>query len=261
MPPCADDNLPHSRADLAGCVERVLRPATRAKPAILLVHCGGHRVIVKDFSQNGWMLRNLYGRYVVRHECRIYRQLDGVEGVPAFHGRIDTFAFAVDLVEGTTLKRLGSEGVSAESFERLARVIGALHARGVVHLDAHQKTNVLVDGEGRPYLMDFATAVYLGRGWLARKVLVPLLARADWRGFLKLKARYCPEALPSSAGSAATGPSGARRSSKPRAEIRGARGQGETAEGCPSAPAAPAATPTARWPTPLPPGPPRSPAR
>ena len=195
MPSCADDKLPHSRADLAGCVERVLRPATRAKPAILLVRCGGHRVIVKDFSQNAWMLRNLYGRYVVRHECRVYSQLDGVEGVPAFHGRIDAFAFAVDFVEGTTLKRLGAEGVSAESFERLARLFRALHARGVVHLDAHQKTNVLVDGEGRPYLMDFATAVYLGRGWLARRVLVPLLARADWRGFLKLKARYCPEAL------------------------------------------------------------------
>ena len=195
MPPCADDKLPRCRADLAGCVERVLRPASRAKPAILLVRCGGHRVVVKDFSQNGWLLRNLYGRYVVAHECRIYRQLDGVDGVPGFHGRLDAYAFAVDYVEGVTLKRLGYEGTRPESFDRLARLFEALHARGVVHLDAHQKTNVLVDAEGRPHLMDFATATFLGRGWLARRVLVPFLGRADWRGWLKLKARYCPEAL------------------------------------------------------------------
>ena len=195
MPPSADDKLPQSRADLAGCLEQVLRPATRVKPAILLVRWGGRRVVVKDFSQNGWLLRNLYGRYIVAHECRVYRQLDGVEGVPSFHGRIGAYAFAVDYIEGTTLKQLGYANVPPAAFDLLARVFEELHRRGIVHLDAHQKTNVLVDGEGRPYLMDFATAICLGGGWLARRVLVPLLGRADWRGFLKLKARYCPEAL------------------------------------------------------------------
>ncbi|MFW6108495.1 MAG: hypothetical protein ACOC8D_01650 [bacterium] len=195
MSSSAHEHPPPSRADLDHCVERVLRPATRAKPAILLVRCAGHRAVVKDFSQNPWLLRGLYGRYVVAHECRVYRALDGVEGVPPFHGRIDAYAFAVDYIEGTTLKRLGYRGVSARAFERLQRLFAELHRRGVVHLDAHQKTNVLVDEGGEPYLMDFATALCLGQGWLARKVLVPLLGRADWRGFLKLKARYCPEAL------------------------------------------------------------------
>lgn len=195
MSPSVDDHAPLSRADLADCVERVLRPAGRARPAILLVRCGGHRVVVKDFSQNAWLLRSLYGRYIVARECRVYRALDGVEGIPAFHGRIDAHAFAVDYIEGTTLKQLGYLRVPPRAFARLERLFGELHRRGVVHLDAHQKTNVLVDEAGEPYLMDFATALCLGRGWLARKVLVPFLGRADWRGFLKLKARYCPEAL------------------------------------------------------------------
>lgn len=195
MTACPHDKPPRCREDLAGCIERVIRPASRAKPAILLVRCGDHRVVVKDFSKNGWLLRNLYGRYIIGHESKIYRQLDGVEGVPVFHGRLDAFAFSVDYVEAETLKRLGYGVPQPESFERLARLFGSLHERGVVHLDAHQKTNVLLDEDGRPYLMDFATAMYLGRGWLARKVLVPFLSRADWRGWLKLKARYCPEAL------------------------------------------------------------------
>ena len=195
MSPCADDKPHLSHGTLAGCVERVLRPASRAKPAILLVRCCGHRVIVKDFSRSGWWMRNLYGRYVVAHESRVYRELSGVEGVPAFHGRLGAYAFAVDYIEGTTLKQFGALAVPAAAFDRLARVFDELHRRGIVHLDAHQKTNVLVDAEGRPYLMDFATSLCLGRGWLARRALVPFLARADWRGFLKLKARYCPEAL------------------------------------------------------------------
>ena len=195
MPPRPDHNPPQCRSDLAGCVEEVIRPASRAKPAIVLVRCGGHRVVVKDFSENSWMLRNIYGRYIVAHECKIYHQLDGVEGVPHFHGRLDAHAFAIDYIEGRTLKRLGYEQPNPRTFEQLSRLFDDLHARGVVHLDAHQKTNVLVDRDGRPYLMDFATALYLGRGWLARTVLVPFLGRADRRGWLKLKARYCPEAL------------------------------------------------------------------
>lgn len=189
------EHAPLSRADLAQCVERVLRPARRAKPAILLVRCAGRRLAVKDFSQNPWLLRELYGRYVVARECRVYRALGGVAGVPPFYGRVDAYAFAVGYIEATTLKRLDREGVPACAFDRLQRLFAALHRRGVVHLDAHQKTNVLVDAGGEPYLMDFATALCLGRGWLARRVLVPLFGRADWRGFLKLKARYCPEAL------------------------------------------------------------------
>lgn len=194
MPP-PDPETPLTRHTLAEHTEQVLRPASRARPAILLARCGGHRVVVKDFAPTPWLYRAVYGRWIVAHECRIYRILDGMDGIPAFRGRIDTFAFAVDYVEGRDLKGLRRGDIAPEAFDRLADLLRALHARGVVHLDAHQKTNIVLGPDDRPHLVDFATALHLGTGWLARHVLVPWLGRADWLGFLKLKERYCRTAL------------------------------------------------------------------
>ncbi len=173
----------------------MLRAASGAKPAILLVNWAGRRLIVKDFAGNSFLLRHLYGRWIVGNETRIYHRLDGVEGVPAFHGRLDAFAFAVEYVEARNLKAYRRRTLEAAVFDRLAALQAALHERGVVHLDAHQRKNVLLTADGRPFLVDFATSRCFGTGWLARRVLVPLFARADRLGLAKLKARYCIERL------------------------------------------------------------------
>lgn len=117
-------------------------------------------------------------------------------GVPAFRGRIDAFAFAVDYVEGATLKSLPRKSLPGNVFERIAALHGAIHERGVVHLDSHQKKNILLAADGQPHLVDFATSIYLGSGWLGRRILVPLLAPADRLGLHKLKVRYCSEPPP-----------------------------------------------------------------
>jgi hypothetical protein len=151
--------------------------------------------VVKDFSAAPWAIRHTYGRWLVGRECRIYRRLADTPGVPAFRGRLGPFAFAVDYVEGRTLKDADRAEMRPEVFDRLGRLFDAIHRRGVVHLDSHQKTNILLAPGGRVYLLDFATALYLGTGWLGRRVLVPLFGRPDRWGVLKLKARYCPDAL------------------------------------------------------------------
>jgi hypothetical protein len=85
--------------------------------------------------------------------------------------------------------------VPAEVFDRLSSLLAELHGRGVVHLDSHQRRNVLLGSDGEPFLVDFATALYLGRGWLSRRLFMPLFARADRLGLQKLKAKYCTERL------------------------------------------------------------------
>lgn len=192
----AEPNRPLSRSELASCTERVLRRGRGAKPAILLVGWGGRRLIVKDFAQAPWLVRNLYGRWIVGNEARIYARLEGVQGVPAFRGRVDAFAFAVDYVDASSLKARPRRSLPAAVFDRLGELQAALHRRGVVHLDAHQRKNILLTADGQPWLVDFATSLYLGTGWVGRKLLVPLLAPADRVGLQKLKARYCAERLP-----------------------------------------------------------------
>ncbi|MFP4056955.1 MAG: hypothetical protein ACLF0G_08805 [Candidatus Brocadiia bacterium] len=182
------------RESLECATERLLRPPRGAKPAIRLIRHGGRRLVVKDFRYAPWLLRHTYGRWLVSREARVYARLDGVPGVPAFHGRLDPFAFAVTHIEGQTLKALPRRDIPAAAFDRLEEVIRRIHDAGVVHLDAHQKTNVLLDPRGQPYLVDFATALCLGTGPVGR-LLVRLLGRADRLGVFKLKARYCPDAL------------------------------------------------------------------
>ncbi|HUT37658.1 MAG TPA: hypothetical protein VNE39_29525 [Planctomycetota bacterium] len=189
------ENRPLSREDLASCTERVLRHATGAKPAILLVVWAGRRLIVKDFAENAWPLRHVYGRWIVANEARVYSRLAGVEGVPTFRGRLDALAFAVDYIEATSLKAHRRRSLPAAVFDRLAALQASLHERGVVHLDAHQSKNVLLPPDGGPFLVDFATSLRLGGGWVARRLLTPFFAHADRLGLQKLKARYCADPL------------------------------------------------------------------
>ena len=193
--PADAETPPLSRETLAASTERVLRRGAGAKPAILLARWAGRQVIVKDFSRNSWFVRHLYGRWLVARETRVYARLGGVPGVPAFRGRLDALAFAVDRIEGATLKALPHRLITVQAFDELADLLDCLHERGVIHLDCHQKTNVVLSPDGRPHLVDFATALWVGTNWLSRRLLVPLLGRADRWGLLKLKARYHPEAL------------------------------------------------------------------
>jgi serine/threonine protein kinase len=68
----------------------------------------------------------------------------------------------MEYVPGTTLQQYAGQtrpGVrpAAALVAELARVVGALHRRGVVHLDIKPK-NVLMDEAGRPRLIDFGLA-------------------------------------------------------------------------------------------------------
>ena len=85
-------------------------------------------------------------------------RLAGVEGVPAFHRRLDTYALAVEYVEGETLKDLSRQEIETAVFDRLAELFDRLHARGVVHLDSHQKTNILLTPAGQVKVADFGIA-------------------------------------------------------------------------------------------------------
>mgnify|MGYP000088415484 CR=1 FL=1 len=184
------EETPLTRSELPDHTRRVLRGARGAKPSILLVEREGCRLIVKDFAQARWLVRHTYGRWIVANETRIYRHLAGVEGVPAFRGRIDAFAFAVDYVDAADLKSRRRKSLPGTVFDRLAELHAALHERGVVHLDAHQRKNILLTADGRPFLVDFATSLYLGTGWFSRRALIPFLAQADRLGLQKLRARY-----------------------------------------------------------------------
>ena len=197
-----------SRAELVLRTRKVLNRGNARNPDVYLVDAGDRLAVVKDFAPRSAWVRATIGRWITSREVRAYQILDGHPAVPRFLGRIDALAFAVEYRPGRHMsRRLGAE-LEAGFSDRVADAVREMHARGVVHLDLRHRSNVLVDANEQPVLIDFASAVMLSpRGWLGRWLL-PLLARLDWMAVEKWRQRVEPA---SGAVTAAKTSSGERR--------------------------------------------------
>lgn len=149
-------------------------------------------MIVKDFAGRGPWFRRL-GRLQIRREVAAYGWLDGVPGVPAFVGRVDPLALAIECIDG---ERLASAALRPEDGPRhvaqLRAILDAIHARGVVHNDLRGSENVLLRRDGGLAVIDFAGAMRLRPGGIAHGLLFRLLAVADEAAFLKWKGLIAP---------------------------------------------------------------------
>ncbi|MEM9530409.1 MAG: lipopolysaccharide kinase InaA family protein [Pseudomonadota bacterium] len=132
--------------------------------------------VVKTYRGKSWVIR-LLGRYLLARESRAYQRLAGIAGIPALLPTPDPLSLVIEHVEAERIsnERLARDGeVIARDFQRL---VADMHARGVYHLDLRNQGNVLVDAEGRCYLIDFASSLVLPPGSL-RRILLTAPAKA-----------------------------------------------------------------------------------
>lgn len=157
--------------------------------------CDGREVLVKDVRSSKPLYRWIIGRLLIDHEGSIYERLNGCSSVPRFLGWLDSDAFALEWVPSTNLGKCQPPSPMGEFYDRLRACIDDLHAHGVVHLDLHSRRNVLVTAEGHPMLIDLASALFVGRSWPSRWLLVRLLGCIDHWAILKFRYRDSPELL------------------------------------------------------------------
>jgi hypothetical protein len=200
-----------TRAGLAGATVEVLHRGNVRNPDVLLVEVPGGRAVVKDFAPRGPFVRHVLGPLIHGREIRAYRALEGSEAVPRFLGRIDRLAFAVEYRPGRRMSRKLAGQVPAAFLEDLERAIRAMHERGVAHLDLRHRSNVMVDEDGCPVLIDFASAVCFRPGSLAARLILPRLAAVDLGALRKWRQRL----LDHSAAEATTSSAGERGASRP----------------------------------------------
>jgi hypothetical protein len=185
---------PLSRDQLLRREGRVIRQGTYFKPEIRVVDVDSGPVVVKDSAAMHPFLKRLMGRRNQRREVKVYQRLDGVAGVPRLLGVIDAEAFLIELIEGETLRRAMAPERLEKALDDLKKVIDAIHARRVVHLDLKQKRNVVVKPDHTVAVLDFQSAICFGSGWLSR-VLFSALKRRDGAGLIKFRGRYLPDSL------------------------------------------------------------------
>jgi len=106
----------------------------------------------------GWL-----GRFCREHERAVYAALAGVPGVPRCLGPVGDAALAVAYVRAVPLDHL--EAAPPGWFDDMRRALDAVHARGVAYVDANKRSNMLVDPEGRAYLIDFQIALRRRDDW------------------------------------------------------------------------------------------------
>lgn len=158
-------------------------------PDVSLIDHEGRSLVEKTYRNKAWPVRTL-GMLLVSWEVFIYSRLNGMSGIPKLTGRPDKYTLVTSYMRGENLKATARKP-DAAYFEKLSRIIEQMHQRGVLHLDLRNRKNYGIDPIGLPYLVDFASCLYIP--WPGK--LKAFFAKIDWMGFLKVKGKLYPEGI------------------------------------------------------------------
>ena len=87
----------------------IVRTPSSTRPAIRVVEENGVRAVVKDYSANRFVFRNIVGRFLVWRESKAFRKLKGLKGVPTLYRVIDGLALVIEEIPGRSLENLEKE--------------------------------------------------------------------------------------------------------------------------------------------------------
>ena len=202
--------LPHpppERIELGGAAYRLVRvfkhdffAATCLYEAAAPQRPRWPRVVVK-YSRSqaflgipcGW-----YARLMRAHEEGIYAALTGLDGVPAWAGRVGPDGYAIEYVDAAPLDHF--ERPPEGFFDRLVALMRQIHARGVAYCDANKRSNILVGEGGRPFLVDYQISFRRRDDWPwpLRSLIaaaVSYICQRDLYHLYKHKRRLAPDEL------------------------------------------------------------------
>jgi serine/threonine protein kinase len=175
----------------------LLRKPSNTRPALWIVEEEGIRAVVKDYSINGFVFRNIIGRFLIWRESKAYRKLKGLPGVPRFYRVIDGLALVMEEIKGRSLEGLEDKIRLEESFfHELRTLIGRFHDRGLAHCDLKRAPNTLLGDDGKPYIVDWSAAISkLECRPFPLHLIYNRFIRDDFNGVIKLQLRHCPESV------------------------------------------------------------------
>ena len=160
-------------------------------PDVSLIRLDGRLLVEKTYRDKAWPVR-IVGILLVSWEAFVYSRLKDISGIPILTDRPDKLTLITSYMGGENLRSTRRKP-DATYFEKLSRIIEQMHQRGVVHLDLRNRRNYGLDDSGLPYLVDFASCLYVP--WPGR--LKEFLAKIDWMGFLKVREKLNPEGISS----------------------------------------------------------------
>ncbi len=159
------------------------------------------RIVVKFGRSHSFLGLPLawLGRWMRHREQRLHERLDGIEGIQRWLAPVGAGAYALHYVEGVTLDHLEAP-LPPGFFDRLRELIDAVHARRAAYCDLNKRSNILLQPDGRPALIDFQISVAYdpAAAWPVRlwtRLWLGALQRHDLYHLYKHKRRLAPDAL------------------------------------------------------------------
>lgn len=181
--------------DLPNKHRAVLRSSSSTRPMIWVVEENGVRAVVKDFSVNKFLYRNIFGRFLVWREEKAYRRLGNVKGVPTLYRVIDGLALVMEEIPGRSLENLEKEiQLQTGFFDALKCLVDTIHNRGLAHCDLKRAPNFMLGQDGLPYVIDWAASIsrsefkFFPLNMIYRRFMLD-----DYLAIIKLKLRHIPE--------------------------------------------------------------------
>ncbi len=162
---------------------RVLSAGYQGKT--LLFDENGHKLVIKVPLGN--FLTRPVNLALLRHEHRIYQQLDGLPAVPKCYGMAGDQYLVLEFIEGKTIRQDRPDSDS-DYYRKLFDAIQQMHQRKVAHFDLKRKENLLVTPQGEPVMIDFGVSILYKGGWhLLNRYLFKLAKQFDLNAWVRHK--------------------------------------------------------------------------
>jgi len=173
----------------------ILRQPSSTRPTLWVVEENGSRAVIKDFSKNGFLFRNIVGRFLIWREKKAYRKLKGVKGIPRYYHIIGGLAIVLEQISGRTIEGLESEKPLGEDFFKdLKEVVESFHERGLAHCDLKRAPNILIGDDNEPYIVDWSSSVSEREfKFFPLNVIYNRFLQDDFNAITKIKLRHIPD--------------------------------------------------------------------
>lgn len=151
----------------------------------LLYSEGNHQLVIK--APLGNFLTRPINLALLRHEYRIYQQLQGMQAVPICYGMAQDQFLVIEFIEGHTIRQNRPE-TDSDYYVKLLAAIKEMHQRKVAHFDLKRQENLLVDNNNDPKIIDFGVSVLRKDGlhWF-NQYLFKLASQFDFNAWARHK--------------------------------------------------------------------------
>ena len=176
---------------------QTLRETSNTRPGLWIVEENSVRAVVKDFSTKGFLFRNTAGRFLVWREEKAYRKLQSIRSIPRLYRNIQGLALVMEEVQGRDGEAFhGFEQLPEDFFHELRKVVSDIHRCGLAHCDLKTASNILVDREGKPALIDWGASISEREfRFFPLNLIYRRFVKDDLMAIIKLQLRLDPDSV------------------------------------------------------------------